>query len=260
MTSLLGFIFLILIVESYQYHSPYHYEYNINNGRGSSQYVSVVRGRSLGRSLYLSNYKKSLTLPKFNNNVNSFIYSRTLNRKLNRGLTDGDFIAQIREQTNTLKESLEQINADPRAADILNKIIEDDDNICFSSLDDGIKSIEIATSLLENAEGDIKTLLAKINTFRTLSDPVETIREAGSILRTLGPFVRNISPKTSVCQESPEKAFGSLTSFAALMDELASNPPFSVRLFVRQNLKESSKILSTVSKFLKKLLDPLPAL
>merc|ERR1712012_900295 len=203
---------------------------------------SVVRGRSLGfgRSLYLSNNKKSLTLPKFNNNINSFIYSRTLNRKLNRGLTDGDFIAQIREQTDTLKESLEQISADPRAADILNKIIEDDDN----------KSIEIATSLLENAEGDIKTLLAKINTFRTLSDPVETIREAGSILRTLGPFIKNITPKTSVCQESPEQAFGSLSSFAALMEELAANPPFSVRLFVRQNLQESSKILVTVTKFL----------
>merc|ERR1712227_874444 len=153
MTSLLGFIFLILIVESYQYHSPYHYEYNINNGRGGSQYVSFIRGRGLGRSFYLSNNKKALTLPKFNKNIYSFIYSRTLNKKLNRGLTDGDFIAQIREQ----------INADPRAADILNKIIEDDDNICFSSLDDGIKSIEIATSLLENAEGDIKTLLAKIN-------------------------------------------------------------------------------------------------
>merc|ERR1712012_464251 len=213
---------------------------------------SVVRGRSLGfgRSLYLSNNKKSLTLPKFNNNINSFIYSRTQNRKLNRGLTDGDFIVQIREQTDTLKESLEQISADARAADILNKIIEDDDNICFSSLDDGIQSIEIAASLLENAEGDMKTLLAKINTFRTLSDPVETIREAGSILRTLGPFIRNITPKTSVCQESPEQAFGSLVSFAALMEELAANPPFSVRLFVRQNLQESSKILFTVSKFL----------
>jgi len=244
MKTLLVSVFLLLVAESFQY----QYEYNINNGRGGSQYVSFIRGR--GKSLFLTKKKNGLTLPKFNRNVNSFVsFSRT-NSQLNRGLTDGDFVAQIREQTNTLKESLEQINADPRAADILNKIIEDDDNICFSSLDDGIQSIEIATSLLENAEGDMKTLLAKINTFRTLSDPVETIREAGSILRTLGPFIRNITPKTSVCQESPEQAFGSLVSFAALMEELASNPPFSVRLFVRQNLKESSKILFSVTKFL----------
>ena len=244
MKALLACVFILLVAESFQY----TYEYNINNGRGGSQYVSFTRGRlGRGKSIYFS---RGLSLPKYNRNANTFVSFSRSNTKLNRGLTDGDFIGQIREQTNTLKESLEQISADPRAADILNKIIEDDDNICFSSLDDGIKSIEIATSLLENAEGDIKTLLAKINTFRTSSDPVETIREAGSILRTLGPFIKNITPKTSVCQESPDQAFGSLTSFAALMEELASNPPFSVRLFVRQNLKESSKILFTVTKFL----------
>jgi len=245
MKALLASVFTLLIAESFQYHT---YEYNINNGRGGSQYVSYTSGLGRAKSLYLS--RNRLTLPKFNSNANSFVTFSRSRAQLNRGLTDGDFVAQIREQTNTLKESLGQISADPRAADILNKIIDDDDNICFSSLDDGIKSIEIAASLLENAEGDIKTLLAKINTFRTLSDPVETIREAGSILRTLGPFIKNITPKTSVCQESPEQAFGSLTSFAALMEELAANPPFSVRLFVRQNLQESSKILVTVTKFL----------
>ena len=84
---------------------------------------------------------------------------------------NADIITQSRSLADSVKTTLRQLAADPNSAVIVNRIINDKDNICLNSLEEGIASIETATSLLERARGDIKAIIAKVKTFVNLSDP-----------------------------------------------------------------------------------------
>ena len=136
-----------------------------------------------------------------------------------------DIFTQTRNLAESVKTTLRQLAADPNSAVVVNRIINDKDNICLNSLEEGIASIETATSLLERAGGDVKALIAKVKTFVNLSDPSQVVKESADILRILGPLVNNIAPDTPViCQASPDQAFGSLRSLAVLVDELSYSP------------------------------------
>ena len=165
-----------------------------------------------------------------------------------------DIITQTRNLAESVKTTLRQLAADPNSAVIINRIINDKDNICLNSLEEGIAGIETATSLLERAGGDVKALIAKVKTFVNLSDPSQVVREAADILRILGPLVNNIAPDTPViCQASPDQAFGSLRSLAVLVDELSYSPQLILSPQGRAQLKQSASTISAVTTFLTQL-------
>ena len=89
-----------------------------------------------------------------------------------------DIITQTRSLAESVKATLRQLASDPNSAVIVNRIINDKDNICLNSLEEGIAGIETATSLLERAGGDIKALIAKVKTFINMSDPSQVVRES----------------------------------------------------------------------------------
>merc|ERR1719282_2331863 len=70
-------------------------------------------------------------------------YARSFNQvqpRLNIG--GGDIIAQTRALSNSVQATLRQLASDPASAVIVNRIINDKDNICLSSLEEGIAVIE----------------------------------------------------------------------------------------------------------------------
>ena len=165
-----------------------------------------------------------------------------------------DIITQTRNLAESVKTTLRQLAADPNSAVIINRIINDKDNICINSMEEGIAGIETATSLLERAGGDVKALITKVKTFVNLSDPSQVVREAADILRILGPLVNNIAPDTPViCQASPDQAFGSLRSLAVLVDELSYSPQLILSPQGRAQLKQSASTISAVTTFLTQL-------
>ena len=165
-----------------------------------------------------------------------------------------DIITQTRNLAESVKTTLRQLAADPNSAVIINRIINDKDNICINSMEEGIAGIETATSLLERAGGDVKALITKVKTFVNLSDPSQVVREAADILRILGPLVNNIAPDTPViCQASPDQAFGSLRSLAVLVDELSYSPKLILSPQGRAQLKQSASTISAVTTFLTQL-------
>merc|ERR1712241_1401529 len=126
-------------------------------------------------------------------------------------LKTGDIIADTRALSNQVQATLRQLAADPTSAVIVNRIINDKDNICLRSLDEGIAGIEAATKLVERAGGDIKNLIAKVNSVGALTDPATVVRAVADILRIVEPVVKNIAPENPViCAASPDQAFGSL--------------------------------------------------
>merc|ERR1712233_150155 len=166
----------------------------------------------------------------------------------------GDIIAQTRTLSNGVQATLRQLAADPASAVIVNRIINDKDNICLSSLEEGIAGIETATQLVEAAGGDIKALISKVQAFQTLSNPPTVVREVGNILRILGPLVNNIAPKNPIiCQATPDQSFGSLRSLAVIVDELASTNQLALTPAGRGQLKESANTISAVVTFLSQI-------
>ena len=60
-------------------------------------------------------------------------------------LKTGDIIADTRALSNQVQTTLRQLASDPASAAIINRIINDKDNICLSNLEEGIAGIEAAT-------------------------------------------------------------------------------------------------------------------
>merc|ERR1712130_158359 len=181
-------------------------------------------------------------------------YARSFSFQPRLNIGGGDIIAQTRALSNSVQATLRQLAADPASAVIVNRIINDKDNICLSSLEEGIAGIETATQLVEAAGGDIKALINKVQAFQTLSNPPTVVREVGNILRILGPLVNNIAPKNPIiCQATPTQAFGSLRSLALLVDELASTNQLALTPAGRGQLKESANTISAVTTFLTQL-------
>ena len=167
------------------------------------------------------------------------------------GEANGDIIVQTRNLANSVKSTLQQLADDPKSATIVNRIINEKDNICLGSLKEGLDGIEAATKLVEDAGDDIKALIAKVEAFETLSEPAIVVREVANILRILGPLVNNIAPKNPIiCKASPDQAFGSLRSLAVLLNELFLNPPLPLSPAERRQLKDSSNTISAVTTFL----------
>merc|ERR1712130_42990 len=169
-------------------------------------------------------------------------------------LKTGDIIADTRALSNQVQTTLRQLASDPASAAIINRIINDKDNICLSNLEEGIAGIEAATKLLERAGGDIKTLIAKVKSVGALTDPATVVRAVADILRIVEPVVNKIAPENpSICAATPDQAFGSLRSLAALVDELSYTNQLSLSLEGRRQLKDSASTISAVTTFLTQL-------
>ena len=130
-----------------------------------------------------------------------------------------DFIAETRAYMTDILPTLREVAADPIYLAAANSIIRKNmADICVADLQEGIAGIETASRLLESVEGDINALLAQVNTFKSYTDPATIIRESGSLLRTLKPFVDNIANIPFAC---------SIDSFsAATTGEAEASPDF----------------------------------
>merc|ERR1719310_1583258 len=95
-------------------------------------------------------------------------YARSFSAQPRLNIGGGDIIAETRALSNSVQATLRQLAADPASAVIVNRIINDKDNICLKDFEEGIAGIETATKLLENAGDDIKILIKKVNSFGAL--------------------------------------------------------------------------------------------
>merc|ERR1719188_256492 len=176
---------------------------------GAPQYKLLAAPQFGAQNLRYPTYKRSLALPVSARNINE---------------ADG-FIGQIKRMTKTVKSRLEQLSTDPAAVSYINKVINDKDNICLSSLQEGIATIDSVTKLVENAGPDMNNLINKISP----RDPFS-------------------------CKASPAQAFGSLRSLTSLLDEL-SYTTISMSRTERQMMKESSQITAALTVFLSNIKD-----
>merc|ERR1739838_274293 len=194
--------------------------------------------------------------------VSSYPQSYDSVRQYNQGYQEwvtrsgGDIIKETRTQAESLKTTLKYLASTTGPAEILNRIINDKNNVCLDSVEEAIEAVEAGTKLMENAAPEIKQLIESIKIFEKLTDTTTVVRESADILRLLEvllPKLAPVSPSPSVCEASNAQAFGSLRSLAVLVDELSSTTDFYMTSQTRQELKRSAKIISGVTTFITQL-------
>ena len=74
----------------------------------------------------------------------------------------GDIITQTRAMADAVLSTLNDLANTPASAAYINRIINDEDNVCLNSIQEGIVSIEYAVQLVEAAGDDIKELIFKV--------------------------------------------------------------------------------------------------
>merc|ERR1711990_426483 len=170
-----------------------------------------------------------------------------------------DIILQTRILSNSVQQTLRDLAADPSSAVIVNKIINDKDNVCLKDLDDALAYIEYATSLVVVAGDDIKALVSEVKVLGKLKEPATVVRKVAEILEILEPLVKNIAPANPVvCQATPAEAFGSLRSLSLLVAELAEDRSLDnlgVSEAGRAELRQSAAAISAVTTFITQLRD-----
>ena len=155
-----------------------------------------------------------------------------------RSLIRSDNIIQnTRTQAESLKTDLRSMARNPRAAQILNRVFADKNNVCINSMDDAIETIEMSTKLVENAGSEIKELVEIIKVFEKSIDTPKAVRETANILRLLDTLIPKITPATSTCGTSSADVFGSLQSLGVLVDELATKDDIYFSIQKKQSLK-----------------------
>ena len=165
-----------------------------------------------------------------------------------------DIIQQTRSQAESLKEDLRSMGSNPRAAQILNRIFADKNNVCLKSMDDAIEAIETSTALFENGGTEIKQLVEIVHVFQGLTDTPTAVRETAKIFRILDVLIPKISPDTSsTCRSTSADVFGSLSSLGVLVNELSSRDDIYFSAQKRQSLKNSANIVTKVTNFLTQL-------
>merc|ERR1739838_156875 len=192
--------------------------------------------------------------------VSSYPQSYDSVRQYNQGYEEwvtrsgGDIIKETRTQAESLKTTLKYLASSTGPAEILNRIINDKNNVCLNSVEEAIEAVEASTKLVENAAPEIKQLIESIKIFEKLTDTTTVVRESADILRLLEVLLPKLAPASpSVCEASNAEAFGSLRSLAVLVDELSSTTDFYMTSRTRQELKRSAKIISGVTTFITQL-------
>merc|ERR1711892_1308320 len=212
---------------------------------------------SLPYSLYYNSYRPTAYVHSPRYVSYPLTYNQGYLPTYNSGLAlarSSDFVQQTRTQANSLKNTLRSLASIPGANRIINRIINDDNNVCLNSVEEAIEAVETSAKIVESSGTEIKNLIKTVEAFEKLTDTPTVVREAANILRILEVLVPKLAPaNVRVCGASDVQAFGSLHSLAALVDELSSTNEFYMPPQSRKELKTSAKIISGVTSFLVKL-------
>merc|ERR1711892_27004 len=212
---------------------------------------------SLPYSLYYNSYRPAAYVHSPRYLSYPLTYYQGYLPNYNKGFAlarSSDFVQQTRTQANSLKNTLMSLASIPGAKRIINRIINDENNFCLSSVEEAIKAVETSANIVESAGPEIENLIKKVEAFEKITDTPTVVREAANILRLLEVLIPKLAPaNVKVCGASNAQAFGSLRSLAALVNELSNSNELYMPTQSREELKTSAKIISGVTSFLVKL-------
>ena len=79
-----------------------------------------------------------------------------------------DIVQETRTQAESLKTTLRYLANTPETAQILNKFITDNNNVCLNSVDDTIEDIEERANIVKNVGPEMKQIIKTFQAFEKL--------------------------------------------------------------------------------------------
>lgn len=165
-------------------------------------------------------------------------------------------LGQVRYMARILVANLRALNAHPNSARIIRKIFEKNNKQCLRDMNDALWAINEGAKLLENASGDIQSLVLKVQNMIGLKDEAEIVREVASIMRSLTPLLTKLtpeSPSNKVCRSNSDSTFDYLHSLAVILEELSEDPQLAVHPELNRMLVYSGSVVAGVTGFLRKM-------
>ena len=165
-------------------------------------------------------------------------------------------LGQVKILADILIAELRALDAEPSSASIIRDIFEKNNKICLRDMNDAILAIQEGTQLVEDASGDIQSLVEKVENMIGLKDETEIVREVASIMRSLQPLLTKISPdnpRGRICRSSSENTFDYLHSLAVLLEEFSNDPRLAVNSEMQKMLVYSGSVVAGVTSLLQDL-------
>ena len=165
-------------------------------------------------------------------------------------------LGRVRVMADSLIADLRSLNADPNSASIIRRIFKTKNNVCLRDMNEAITAIQEGARLVENASGDIRSLISKVENLMGERDEAKTVREVASIMRSLQPLLTKIAPsrqELKICKASPDQTSAYLRSLAVLLEEISNNPQLPLGPDTRAMMVYSGSLVSGVTTFINQL-------
>jgi len=166
-------------------------------------------------------------------------------------------IYQARSQAESLKSILSFVDKSPTSAEVV-RSFGNRTNTCIENINDAIDIIDATTKLVEDAAGGIQKLFDTLDRVlrSTALDglaPWSSGRQYRKLLRIVRYLAPKLTPRSYTrCSIVTGDLFGSLTSLAEVLTEIATTDTLNIPPLKQQSLKNSADILTNVATFLTK--------
>ena len=202
-------------------------------------------GDTVAASSYEVNYKPFVDFGRnYGGNYRSFGGYKTLSGLGNFGTTSfRDLYSNARDYSKLVRNVLREVSSNPNAMAVVDKVLQENKDSCINSLEDGVRGIEKAVSLLDANRDSVEDLSRSVESFVDLKDPIKILRESSRLLRLLQPLYQSDNGEADFDLDK-------MRCLAVVMDTLGSDKQLRVG---SGKLREAARIVSATTSFLERL-------
>merc|ERR1711971_1465081 len=157
-----------------------------------------------------------------------------------------DFYTNARDYSKYVRDILRDVSSNTYAEAAVDKFLKNNDYNCISSLEEGVKSIERAVSLLDTNRASVEDISRSVETFLDLKDPIKILRESSRLLRLLQPLYNSDRGEADFDLEK-------MRCLAVMMDNLASDKELRLGSRGSGELRQTAVIISATTSFMQRL-------
>jgi len=170
-------------------------------------------------------------------------YSRFSSQGNSETTSTRDLFSDARDFSKSVKNILREVESNPDAVAVVDKVVRDNKDSCINSLEDGVKGIEKAVSLLDTHRSSIEALSNSVEAFVDIKEPTKILRESSRLLRLVQPLYNSD-------QGDADFDLDKMRCLAVIMDTLGTSKQLRLG---SGKLREAARIVSATTSFLERL-------
>ena len=197
---------------------------------------------AVSASTFEANYRPFVN---FGNNYRGFGGYKTFSSRSSES-SFRDFYSNARDYSKYVRDILREVSSNTYAEAAVDKFLKNNEYNCISSLEEGVKSIEKAVSLLDTNRASVEDISRSVETFLDLKDPIKILRESSRLLRLLQPLYNSDKGEAEFDLEK-------MRCLAVMMDDLASDKELRLGSRGSGELRQTAVIISATTSFMQRL-------